>query len=672
MGCSYPLGATVTATGVNFSVYSRDAGRMELLLFDHAQDPKPSRVIRLDRKNHRTYHYWHVEVPDLFAGQTYAWRADGPSHLRFDAEKALLDPYARAVAIPSCYDRQAAARPGDNAATAMKSVVVDRHDDYDWEGDKPLRHPFSNTVIYEMHVGGFTRHASSGVTPSKCGTFAGLIERIDHLKLLGVTAVELLPVYHFDLFAAPDGVINYWGYQPLSFFVPHPGYCVSSDPLEQIREFKDMVKALHKAGIEVILDVVYNHTAEGGDDGPTLCWKGLDSATYYQKDPNDPARLADYSGCGNSLNGYHSVVRRLILDSLRYWVQEMHVDGFRFDLASVLSRDSQGRPLKNPPVLWDIESDPMLAGSKLMAEAWDASGLYQVGSFVGDGWMEWNGKFRDDVRGFLRGENGMVRAVADRLLGSPDIFAHENREAEQSINFVTCHDGFTLNDLVSYDSKHNEANLEDNRDGTNDNRSWNCGHEGPTSDPAVESLRNRQVKNFLAINLLSVGTPMILMGDEMRRTQGGNNNAYCHDDPSNWLDWTLLERHGDIFRFAQMLIQHTVQRDTEFRENRTLSQLLNQSQISWHGIRLHEPDWKDVSHSLAFTVETPNRSRVLHGVLNAYWEPLEFELPPGRWKRWIDTSLASPEDICAWGHGPEMQNRYLVENRTMAFFTPAY
>ena len=336
-------------------------------------------------------------------------------------------------------------------------------------------------------------------------------------------------MFQFDPFDAPPGRVNYWGYAPVSFFAPHPGYSARTDPLGALDEFRDLVKALHRAGIEVILDVVFNHTAEGDARGPTFCFKGLQNDAYYILEP-DPSRFANYSGTGNTLNANHPVVRRLIVDSLRYWVESMHVDGFRFDLASILSRDESGQPIANPPVLFDIETDPVLAGTKLIAEAWDAAGLYQVGGFVGDFWKEWNGRFRDDVRAFVMGDRGMVPRLASRLLGSPDLYGHEEREAEQSINFVTCHDGFTLNDLVSYDHKHNEANGEDNRDGANDNRSWNCGVEGPSADPGIEALRQRQVKNFLAINLLALGTPMILMGDEVRRTQQGNNNAYCHDN----------------------------------------------------------------------------------------------------------------------------------------------
>ena len=484
-GRSAPLGATVDPGGVNFSVFAKHAERIELLLFDDRNAAAPARVMALDSPAHRSYHYWHAFVPHLRPGQVYAYRAHGPfapeRGLRFDGEKVLLDPYGLAVAVPDAYDRAAATRRGDNAAFAMKSVVADPGG-YDWEDDAPIRRRFVETVIYEMHVRGFTRHPSSGVGTAKRGTYAGLIEKIPYLQALGITAVELLPVFQFDPQDAPAGRVNYWGYQPVSFFAPHHAYSSRPDPLAVLDEFRDMVKALHRAGIEVILDVVFNHTSEGGEHGPTLCYRGLANEFYYILD-GDRSRYADYTGCGNTLNANQPIVRRLILDSLRYWVTEMHVDGFRFDLASILSRDEAGRPLSNPPVIWDIESDPLLAGTKLIAEAWDAAGLYQVGTFAGDAWQEWNGRFRDDVRRFLRGDRGQVPRLAAKLLGSPDIYAHQEREAEHSINFVTCHDGFTLNDLVSYNDKHNEANGEDNRDGTNDNPAGTADSKGRAATP---------------------------------------------------------------------------------------------------------------------------------------------------------------------------------------------
>jgi isoamylase len=672
-GHSAPLGATVRPDGVNFSVFAKGAELVDLVLFDDVQAAKPRLTIALDPKSHRSYHYWHAFVPNLEAGQVYAYRAHGPfapeRGLRFDREKVLLDPYGLAAAVPDVYARDAARRSGDNAAYAMKSVVADP-DRYDWEGDTPLRRPFAETVIYEAHVGGFTRHPSSGVAPAKRGTYAGLVEKIPYLKDLGITAIELLPIFQFDPQDAPAGRVNYWGYQPISFFAPHHAYSSRKEPLAVLDEFRDMVKAFHRAGIEVLLDVVFNHTTEGGQDGPTLCYRGLANEIYYILE-TDPSRYADFSGCGNTLNANQPIVRRLIQDSLRYWVTRMHVDGFRFDLASVLSRDETGLPVRNAPILWDIESDPLLAGTKLIAEAWDAAGLYQVGSFVGDAWQEWNGRFRDDVRRFVKGDSGSVPRLAARLLGSPDIYAHKEREAEHSINFVTCHDGFTLNDLVSYNDKHNEANGENNRDGTDDNLSWNCGSEGPSDNPDVEALRNRQVKNFLALTLLAAGTPMLLMGDEVRRTQLGNNNGYCQDGEISWSDWGLVERHADVRRFVKALVAFRPRRDVA-AEGFTLSlnELLGRTRIRWHGVVLDRPDWSEHSHSLAFTLESLRGRFRFHGIFNAYWEPLTFELPVlaenGVWRRCIDTALASPDDIQPLAEAPVVASTsYVAQPRSV-------
>jgi len=665
-GRSAPLGAALLPGGVNFSVFSRHATGVELVLFDCEDDPRPARVMPLDPAANRTYHYWHLFVPGVRPGQLYAYRVQGPfdpaSGMRFDSAKVLLDPYGRGVVVPKRYSRDAARLEGDNAATAMKSVVADPHA-YDWEGDRPLRRPASRTIIYEMHVRGFTRHPSSGVSEETRGTYAGLIAKIPYLQALGITAVELLPVFQFDPQDAPPGRVNYWGYAPVSFFAPHRGYSARQEPLGPLDEFRDMVKALHRAGIEVILDVVFNHTAEGDHQGPTLSCRGLDNPTYYILEA-DRARYANYSGTGNTLNANHPIVRRLIVDSLRYWVEAMHVDGFRFDLASILGRDEAGQPMPSPPVLWDIESDPALAGTKLIAEAWDAAGLYQVGSFIGDAWKEWNGRFRDDVRSFFRGDEGSVALVADRLLGSPQIYGHKEREAEASVNFVACHDGFTLNDLVSYTQKHNEANGEDNRDGANDNRSANWGVEGPTDDPVIERLRSQQVKNFLTVTMFSLGVPMILMGDEVRRTQQGNNNAYCQDNATSWFDWTLVATHADVHRFVRLLTAQLQLKDEEPERRRlSLNQVLRTAKIAWHGVTLGHPDWGASSHSLAFSVEAPKEKLLFHAILNAYWEPLDFELPPtgdrsqDAWRRWIDTGLASPQDIVEWQSAPPVPGR---------------
>ncbi|MBM4119050.1 glycogen debranching enzyme, partial [bacterium] len=551
------------------------------------------------------------------------------------------------VVMGAAYDRVAAIRPGDNCAQALRGVVVDARG-YDWEGDRPLLRPYGETLIYELHVGGFTRSESAGLPPALRGTYAGLIAKIPYLQDLGVTAVELLPVQHFDPLDAPPGRINYWGYSPLAFFAPHGPYSSRRDPLGPVDEFRDMVKALHKAGIEVILDVVFNHTAEGDERGPTLSFKGLDNGAYYIAGET-PARYANFTGCGNTINANHSVMRHLILDCLRYWTAEMHVDGFRFDLASVLSRDGKGKPRENAPILWSIDSDPVLAGSKLIAEAWDAAGLYQVGSFTGERFAEWNGPFRDDLRRFLRGDAGFAKAVALRMAGSPDLYANPALEANRSINFVTCHDGFTLADLVSYAQKHNEANGEGNRDGTNENYSANCGVEGASTDPQLLALRARQQRNFLALLLCAQGTPMLSMGDELDRSQQGNNNAYCQDNALAWLDWSALTGQAPLHAFVRELAAYArslaVFRDERFwREDGAGGTL-----IQWHGVRLGQPDWSPSSRSLAFTLSREREGERLHLCLNAWREPLDFALPPpgpgAAWHRVLDTSLPPGEDL---------------------------
>lgn len=672
-GQSFPLGATVYPWGVNFSVFSKNCDAVELLLFDDVDAARPAHVIHLDPQKNRTFYYWHAFVRGIEAGQLYGYRVHGPfvpeEGLRFDGTKVLLDPYTRAVAMGAHYDREAAKRRGDNAAHALKSVVVDTRA-YDWEGDWPLAHFYSSTVIYEMHVGGFTKHPSSGVAPEKRGTYAGVIEKIPYLQSLGVTAVELLPVQQFDPQDAPRGLSNYWGYSPISFFAPHRGYCHCPDPAGPVDAFRDMVKALHKANIEVILDVVFNHTAENDHTGPTLSFRGLENRAYYLLQENQ-ARYADYSGTGNAINANNSIVRRMIIDCLRYWVAEMHVDGFRFDLASVMARDKRGRLLEDPPILWEIESDPVLAGTKIIAEAWDAAGLYQLGSFIGHRWAEWNGQFRDDVRRFVKGDDGTVERLAARIAGSPDLFPQQDREPNRSINFVTCHDGFTLNDLVSYNKKHNGANLEYDLDGANANYSWNCGVEGPSFDPEVQALRLRQIKNLITILFVSQGTPMVSMGDEVRRTQRGNNNAYSQDNEISWFDWRGLEQHAEVLRFAQNVIAFT-QHLAILREEQFMTENAGGKapSIAWHGVQLYAPDWAQNSHSLAFELYHPGKHEHLHVMLNAYWEPLTFTLPAPRdgrhWRRIIDTNLPTPDDFRTPDVAPPVEDgRYTVMPRSV-------
>jgi glycogen operon protein len=650
-GRSYPLGATYFDGGVNFCVYSHNCTAIELLLFDKHDDPVPSRVIPLDPEINRTFYYWHIFIEGLEAGTLYGYRVKGPYDpplgFRYDGEKVLIDPYAQAVMYDDNYSRKAAQRTGDNCAQSMKSVVVDPRD-YDWEGDAPLQRPFANAVIYEMHVAGFTRHSSSGIDPGIRGTYAGLIEKIPYLQKLGVTAVELLPVQQFDDLDVYPPLKNYWGYNPVVFFAPHRGYSSDRSPTGPLKEFKDMVKALHQAGIEVFLDVVFNHTAESDHYGPTLSFRGLENRAYYILSYPDMSQYEDFSGTGNSINGNHSIVRRMIIDCLRYWVQVMHVDGFRFDLASVLARDTFGKPLANPPILWEIESDPVLAGTKIIAEAWDAAGLYQVGSFIGHRWAEWNGQYRDDVRQFFKGEPGTVVKLAERIGGSRDLYPQLDRKPDRSVNFITAHDGFTLNDLVSYNHKHNFANGEFNQDGLDANFSWNHGVEGPTDNAEIEALRIRQIKNFTTILMLSQGTPMIQMGDEIRRTQKGNNNAYCQDNEISWFNWNDVQKHADLLRFTQKVIQFY--HDQCLFHTETYWTLPDGPEIYWHGVKLGKPDWENHSHSLAFELVHPECEEHLHVMVNAYWEPLEFDIPflnfGKKWHRVIDTQYASPEDFC--------------------------
>ena len=646
------LGPVIAPDGVHFNLFS-SAERVELVLFDRVEDESPARVLELERQRHSCGRYWHRFIPGVRAGQIYGYRADGPyapeRGLRFDREKLLLDPYARCVETPRRRSRGSDSRPGSNLATAFRSVVVDSSA-YDWEDDRPPRVSYDRTVIYEMHVGNFTRRPSSGIAAGLRGTFAGVMEKIPYLSDLGVSAIELMPVFAFDQQAAPLSLQNVWGYEPLSFFALHAPYSSRSEVGGVVDEFRDMIKALHRAGIEVILDVVYNHSAEDDATGPTLSLRGLANDVYYMLASD--GTYANYSGVGNTLDVNSPIVSRLILDSLRYWVREMHVDGFRFDLAAVLLRDGSGNPADDAPVLRAIETDPVLKDIKLIAEPWDAGGLYALGRLAHQGWAEWNGRFRDDARRFLKSDRRTVRPIACRLAGSPDIYPQQRCSRARSINFVTSHDGFTLNDLVSYNEKHNDANREQNRDGANDNNSWNCGVEGVSDDGTVNELRTRQVKNFLALTLLAAGAPMLLMGDEIRRTQSGNNNGYCLAADAAGFDWASLSPEAAVYRFARELIGLRTGRS--FSARRLLAAApgsLIPRRMEWHGVRLGQPDWSDESHSLAVRIEWEGTELTLHLLLNAYWEALPFEVPPlaegqARWRRCLDTSRASPEDIC--------------------------
>ena len=661
-GSPHPLGATADADGVNFSLFSGNATGIELYLFQNHDDLEPFQVIRFDPFVNKTFHFWHLYVRGLRPGALYAFRVDGPADpgagLRFNPNKVLIDPYARGN-TNTLWIRADACGPQDNLATSMRSVVIDTGN-YDWEGDRPLCRPMEDAIIYEMHVRGFTRSPSSGVDHP--GTFSGIIDKIPHLRELGITAVELLPICDFDetdvlRFVDGKALRNFWGYSTLGFFAPQSSYCIAPETGHQLNEFRDMVKALHKAGIEVLLDVVFNHTDEGNEFGPIFSFKGIDNRSYYILE-NDQRFYANYTGCGNTLNCNHPIVGKLIVDCLRYWVRETHVDGFRFDEGSILARGEDGTPLSHPPVVWQIELDEELADSKLIAEAWDAAGLYQIGHFPGDRWAEWNGRYRDDIRRFVKGEPGIVGAVATRLAGSADLYEDDGELPVNSINFVTCHDGFTINDVVSYDVKHNEHNGEGNRDGINDNLSWNCGIEGETGDAAVEALRERQIKNFAAILMLSRGVPMILAGDEIRRTQMGNNNAYCQDNEISWLDWTFLEKHAGLFRFWKRMIEFRKKHST-LRNRYFFNGAVNESgipDVSWHGTTLNSPGWTDPdARALALTLGGFKGESNIHVMMNMYWEALDFEVPllPDRgWVKAIDTAAISPHDIADAGTEP--------------------
>lgn len=667
------LGATPEGHGTNFAIWGRLAKSMELLLFSSEKDEHPE-IITLAEEIYRSGYYWHVHVGGVSAGQLYAWRVkevliDLPGN-RFDPQKVLLDPYGRRILLGETYNRQRSAQQGSNLHCCAKNIVVDMHH-YDWEDDAFPRHPLSRSVIYEMHVGGFTKDPSSGLPDYLRGTYAGVTHKIPYLQELGVTAVELLPVFQFDPQDARPGKSNYWGYSPMGFFAPHAEYAADGSHLGVINEFRNMVKALHKAHIEVILDVVYNHTAEGGDDGPVICFRGVDNDAFYTLDEN--FHSTNYSGCGNTLDASHPMTKKMITDSLKFWREEMHIDGFRFDLAAILSRDGFGQPMSDPPTIRTIDGDYSLADTKLFAEAWDAGGLYLVGKMAGDRWREWNGRFRDDVRRFIKGDDGMVSAFATRLIGSPDIYHPQYSDPYKSLNFITCHDGFTLWDLLSFNQKHNELNGENNQDGTNDNYSWNHGTEGQTSDPAINALRLQQAKNLLLVNLMSVGTPMIQMGDEVLRTQRGNNNVYCQDNAISWLNWHPNLHGKEMLRFVTELMRYRSVLKEEPRFFFSLAQSLEYANISWHGTQPFQPDWSSNSHAIGLTTYDTGHEVDVYAFFNAWWQPLSIILPPpphsqnSHWKRVCDTGLAPPHDItplgCEYTELPDLN--YNVQPRSV-------
>ncbi len=670
-GHPLPFGVSLVPGGINFSIYSANATGCTLVLFEkgavapYAEIPFPEEF----------------KIGDVFAmivfdldheAIEYGYRFTGPDDKknghRFDPSKILLDPYARIISGRDLWGQG----PREDDTYPHRARISD--EEFDWDHDRPLRIPEADLVIYEMHVRGFTRHDSAGV--SHPGTFAALREKIPHLKSIGVNCVELLPIFEFDESEntrtnplTGEELCNYWGYSTVGFNAPKAGYAASGAAGGQNDEFKAVVMDLHHAGIQVILDVVFNHTAEGGEGGPTISFRGIDNKTYYMLLPD--GSYANYTGCGNTVNCNNPIVRNFVRDSLRYWAAEYHIDGFRFDLASVMGRDTNGAPLADPPLIEDLAHDPVLANCNLIAEAWDAGGLYQVGNFPDYGrWAEWNGKFRDAARRFLKGDPGVTGEIVQRIMGSPDLYRHAGRKPTASLNFITCHDGFPLRDLYSYNDKHNLENGENNRDGTNDNLSWNCGTEGESDDPAVNTLRLRLQKNALALLLLSQGVPMISMGDECGRTQRGNNNAYCHDEPWNWFDWTLTEKYSGLLRFVKNLTAFRAAQPALRRgEFLTGTDCVGSgyADISWHGVEAWKPDWSPPSRTIAFLLCGRHSKAIggtphfIYAAFNMYYKPLEFELPvlPKKlaWHRFLDTGLAEPDDICEPGSETRIEDQ---------------
>ena len=657
-----PYGAIIHERGVQFVVFSRNATGMRVLLYDRVEDLEPVEIIDLNPDTDRWGDIWSVFVPGIGAGQLYHFQADGPQvpdhGMRFNPKGRLIDPYAKALAGTFQKSTDGITRP-------PKCVVMDEH--FDWEGDRHLRRDLSESVIYEMHVRGFTKHESSGVEHP--GTYLGVIEKIPYLQSLGVTAVELMPIHEFPIMnvhgEAPDHR-NYWGYETMAFFSPHRGYAAGTEPGCQVHEFKQMVKALHQAGIEVILDVVYNHTAEGNELGPNISFKGLENSVYYMLESGGKY-YKNFSGCGNTVNGNHPIVREMIFHSLRHWVHNYHIDGFRFDLASILSRDRHGHLVPNPPLVEAIAEDPLLADTKIIAEAWDAAGAYQVGSFHGLRWAEWNGRYRDDIRRFWRGDGGTLGSFATRLAGSSDLYQPGGRQPYHSINFVTSHDGFTMNDLVMYERKHNDANGEGNRDGDNNNYSCNYGVEGPTNRKPIQRLRLRQIKNMLTTLMLSQGVPMLVSGDECRRTQKGNNNAYCQDNEISWFDWDLVEENAEVVRFVRALnafrqSQPTVRRKSFFSGMQSEDGL---SDVNWYSAVGTAVDWMSNDSTMICLLTAPGQDEDVdqHGrdillMVNATGNSRDFILPAvaksTQWRLVIDTAAESPMDAYPDGTGPTL------------------
>ncbi|MEO1762044.1 MAG: glycogen debranching protein GlgX [Cyanobacteria bacterium J06629_18] len=678
-GKPFPFGATLIPGGVNFSIFSRHSTSCTLVLFDK-NSPKPMAEIPFPKEFQIGNVYCMVVFGLDYENIEYGYRMDGPNNFQqghwFDNSKIILDPYAKTISGRDIWGK----KPNWDDIYQHRAKIA--FEDFDWEDDCLLEIPSEELIIYEMHVRSFTKHPSSNVKHP--GTFAAIHEKIPYFKELGINAVELMPIFEFDEFEnsrispqTGEMLLNYWGYSTVGFFAPKAGYAATGKLGMQADELKSLVKALHQNGIEVILDVVFNHTAEGNEQGNYISFRGIDNQTYYMLTPE--GYYYNFSGCGNTLNCNNPIVRGMVLDCLRYWVSEYHIDGFRFDLASILGRDPWGKPLTNPPLLETLAFDPILAKCKLIAEAWDAGGLYQVGSFPDYGrWAEWNGKYRDSIRKFIKGD-GNVNDMALRLQGSPDLYAETCRTPSASINFITAHDGFTLADLVSYNHKHNEANDENNNDGENSNDSWNCGVEGWTDNQFINDLRQQQMRNALAILMISQGIPMLLMGDEIGRSKQGNNNTYCHDNELNWLDWTLLEKNANLFKFVKNCIAfrkaHPILRQSQFLNQDTSCS--GHPDITWHGIKAWNPDFSNHSRTIAFMLcgkkdgESKNKDNYIYIAMNMHWETHCFEIPnlhkSVQWHIFANTGVKFPEDIWEPGNEPLLDNQQeiLVASRSL-------